>query len=132
MDYFDIMAPVVKFDSLRTLLAIGNTFNWEIEMMDVKSALVNSNLDEEIYMRQLDGFNDRSDQVLQLHKALYRLKQAGWAWHQRLHSALLSFGYIQSSADECIYIRINGSNIEIISVYVDDLELFSNTKEGMV
>ena len=132
MDYFDITAPVVKFDSLRTLLAIGNALDWEIEMMDAKSAFVNSDLDEEIYMRQPDGFNDRSNRVLRLHKALYGLKQAGRAWHQWLHSALLSFGYIQSSADKCIYIRINGSNIEIISVYVDDLGLFSNTKEGMV
>ena len=118
MDYFDITAPMVKFDSLWTLLAIGNALDWEIKMMDVKSTFVNPNLNEEIYMQQLDGFNDGSGQVLQLHKVLYGLKQAGRAWHQQLHSMLLSFGYIQSSADECIYVRINGSNIEIISVYV--------------
>ena len=67
-----------------------------------------------------------------MHKVLYGLKQAGWAWHQWLHSALLSFSYVQSSADECIYIRINGSNIGIISVCIDDLALFLNAKEGMV
>ena len=79
MDYFDITAPVVKFNSLRVLLAIGNTLDWEIKMLDVKSAFVNSNLDEEIYMRQPDGFNDGSNRVLRLHKALYGLKQAGRA-----------------------------------------------------
>ena len=100
-------------------------------MMDVKSAFVNSDLDEEISMQQLEGFNDRTGWVLKLHQALYGLKQAGWAWHQCLHGILLNFGYIQSSADECISIKINGSNIEIISVYVDDLGSFANTKEGM-
>ena len=131
MDYFDITAPMVKFDSLQLLLAIGNALDWEIKMMDVKSTFVNSDLDEEIYMLQPEGFSDRSSCILQLHKVLYGLKQAGKAWHQRLCGALLSFGYIQSTADECIYIRINGSNIKIISVYVDDLGLFVNMKEGM-
>ena len=64
MDYFNITAPVVKFNSLRLLLAISKALDWEIEMMDVKSAFVNSNLDEEIYMRQPEGFNDGSSHVL--------------------------------------------------------------------
>ena len=46
MDYFDIMAPVIKFYSPQTLLAIGNALNWEIEMVDIKSAFVNSDLNE--------------------------------------------------------------------------------------
>ena len=64
MDYFNITAPIVKFNSLRLLLAISKALDWEIEMMDVKSAFVNSNLDEEIYMRQPEGFNDGSSHLL--------------------------------------------------------------------
>ena len=124
-------APVVKLDSLQLLLAIGNSLNWEIKMMDVKSPFVNSDLNEEIYMQQQEGFNDGTGHILKLHQALYRLKQAGQAWHQFLHGILLKSGYIQSLADECIFIKISGSNIEIILVYVDDLGLFTNTKEGM-
>lgn len=131
MDYYDITSPVVKFDSLRLLLALGNALDWEIELMDVKGAYLNSDLEEEIYMRQPEGFDDGSGRVLKLRRALYGLKQAGRAWHQQLRSTLLSFGYTQSTADECIYIRINGSHIEIISVYVDDLGLFANSKDGM-
>ena len=82
-------------------------------------------------MQQLEGFNDGIGRVLKLHRALYGLKQAGRAWHQCLRGILLNFGYIQSSADECIFIKITGSNIEIISVYVDNLGLFVNTKDGM-
>ena len=99
MDYFEVTAPVVKFDSLQLLLAIGNSLNWEFKMMDIKSTFVNSDLDKEIYMQQPEGFNDGTDQVLKLHWALYGLKQAGWAWHQHLHGILLNFGYIQSLTD---------------------------------
>ena len=124
-------APIVKFNSLQLLSAIGNSLNWAIKMMDVKSMFFNSDLNEEIYMQQLEGFNDGTGQVLKLHWALYRLKQAGQVWHQHLHSILLNFRYI-SSADGCIFIKISRSNMEIISIYVDDLGLFANTREGMV
>ena len=53
-------------------------------MMDVKGAFLNSELDEAIYMRLAEEFNDESGRVLKLHRALYGLKQAGRAWHQRL------------------------------------------------
>ena len=66
MDYYDITSPVVKFDSIRTILAMANDLNWEIEMMDVKGAYLNSVLDEEIYMAQPDQFNDGSGRVLKL------------------------------------------------------------------
>ena len=77
MDYYDITSPVVKFDSLHILLAIANTLNWEIEMMDVKGGYLHSMLEEEIYMRQPDRFNDGSGWVLKLWWALYGLKQLG-------------------------------------------------------
>jgi Reverse transcriptase (RNA-dependent DNA polymerase) len=131
MDYYEITSPMVKFDSLQLLLAVGNALDWEIEMMDVKGAFLNSKLEEEIYMRQPEGFDDGTGHVLKLRRALYRLKQAGRTWHQQLRNTLLSFGYTQSTADECIYIRTSKSGMEAISVYVDDLGLFASSKEGM-
>ena len=50
MDYFDVTSPVVRFDFLWLLLAIANTLNWEIEMMDIKGTYLNLDLQEEIYM----------------------------------------------------------------------------------
>ena len=66
MNYYDITSPVVKFNSLCILLAITNTLDWEIEMMDVKGGYLHSMLEEEIYMRQPDGFNDGYGWVLKL------------------------------------------------------------------
>ena len=65
-DYYDITSPIVKLDSLCVLLAIANTLDWEIEMMDIKGGYLHSILEEEIYMRQPDGFDDGSGQVLKL------------------------------------------------------------------
>ena len=66
MDYYNIRSPVIKFDSLRVLLANANTLNCEIEMMDVEGGYLHSMLEEEIYMCQPDRFNDRSGWVLKL------------------------------------------------------------------
>ena len=131
MDYYDITSPVIKFDSLQLLLAIANTLNWEIEMMDVIGAYLNLELEEEIYMKQPKGFNDGSGRVLKLHCAIYGLKQVGRAWYNHLCKTLLNLRYIQSITDECLYIQKGESGINIIAAYVDDLGLVSNTKTRM-
>ena len=105
MDYYDITSPVIKFNSLQLLLAIANTLNWEIEMMDIIGTYLNSELEEEIYMKLPRGFNDRSGQVLKLHWAIYGLKQVGRAWYNWLRKTLLNLRYIQSITDECLYIQ---------------------------
>ena len=104
MDYYDITSPVVKFNSIRMILATANHLHWEIEMMDIKGAYLNSELDEEIYMEKTDHFNDGSGHILKLVRALYRLKQGGHIWHQKLCQVLESLGFTRSTADECIYI----------------------------
>ena len=77
MDYYKVTSPVIKFDSLRVLLSIANHMNWEIHMMDIKGAYLNSDLNKEIYMCQPEGFDDGSRCVLRLRCALYGLKQSG-------------------------------------------------------
>ena len=66
MDYFNVTSPVVRFDSLQLLLVITNALDWEIEMMDIKGAFLNSDLQEEIYMWQPDGFDNGSRRILKL------------------------------------------------------------------
>ena len=105
MDYYDITSPVVKFNSIQTILAVTNHFNWEIELMDIKGAYLNSILNEEIYMVQLDHFNDGTGRVLKLVCTIYGLKQAGRVWHQKLCHVLVNLGFSQSAADECVYIK---------------------------
>ena len=75
IDYNETFMPVTKFNSIRLLLALAACYDWEIHQMDVKSAFLNGELDEEIYMRPLPGYKAAPNTVWRLKKALYSLKQ---------------------------------------------------------
>ena len=78
VDFDEIFSPVVKKSSIRTMLGIAASMNLEVEQLDVKTAFLHGDLEEEIYMEQLEGFIDKgNDQlVCKLKKSLYGLKQA--------------------------------------------------------
>lgn len=74
VDYNETFSPVVKFSSLRTILAIAAALNLKLKQFDVKTAFLHSDLDEEIYMKQPKGFDDGTNKVCRLMKSLYGLK----------------------------------------------------------
>ena len=80
---------------MRTLLALATLEDWEIHQVDVKSAFLKGDLDEEIYMQQPEGFQmvGQEKRVCHLLKAIYGLKQASRQWHRKLRSALLDMGF---------------------------------------
>ena len=125
-------APVAKYKSIRTLLAIGNQLDLEIHQMDVVAAYLNGELSEEIYMKQPEGFEDKRypNKVCKLKKSLYGLKQSTRCWNEKIDAYLKSADYKQSAADPCIYYRtqmINGKAVVVfIGVYVDDTIFMSN------
>ena len=77
-DFFDTYSPVTRIASIRVLLAIAALHNLEIHQMDVKTAFLNGDLEEEIYMEQPEGFvvPGQERKVCKLVKSLYGLKQA--------------------------------------------------------
>ena len=83
MDYDDTFAPVARYSSIRSLLAIANQLNLEVHQMDVKTAYLNGDLEHEIYMEQPDGYVDKhqKDLVCRLRKSLYGLKQSARCWN---------------------------------------------------
>ena len=93
MDYFETFAPVVRHDSLRAMLAIAAIRNLEIRQLDIKGAYLNGDLQEEIYMRQPEGFDDGSGRVCRLYKTLYGLKQSGREWNRKLNKRLTELGF---------------------------------------
>src|SRR5579871_807696 len=128
IDYTETFAPVTKFASIRLLLAIAAKEDYEIHQMDVQSAFLNGELDEEIYMKQPEGFIEEGKEnlVCRLHKSLYGLKQAGRTWYNKLHESLVEIKFSRYNADYSIYYYKEKSTKVIISVYVDDLILISN------
>ena len=78
LDYFDTYSPVTRITSIRMLISIAALFNLEIHQMNVKTAFLNGDLNEEIYMEQPEGFvvSGQEKKVCRLVKSLYGLKQA--------------------------------------------------------
>ena len=138
IDYNETFAPVTKINSIRLLLALSARFDWEIHQMDVKSAFLNGELDEEIYMRAPPGYKAAPGTVWRLKKALYGLKQASREWYKKLSHELNSLGFARIQADHCVFYKnVNGHHF-IIAVYVDDnliisdsLDLILKTKEDL-
>jgi hypothetical protein len=125
IDYLDTYAPVVKLASIRILLAIAAIHGLGIHQMDVVTAFLAGELEEEIYMEQPEGFKVGSkgdDLVCRLRKSIYGLKQAPRVWNQRIRRFLKSIGFDQLYSDPCVY--INKTTGIIIAMWVDDLIIF--------
>jgi Reverse transcriptase (RNA-dependent DNA polymerase) len=117
--------------SIRILFAIAAAEDLEIHQMDVVSAFLAGDIDEEVYTEQPEGFEQGEDLVCLLNKALYGLKQALRVWNQQMRNALLRWGFRQLYSDNCIFIHDDYG--VIIAIYVDDLlilgkELARNSK----
>ena len=95
IDYNDTFSPVAKMDSIRLALAIAASRQWEVHHMDVKCALLNGDLTEEIYMQQTQGFSTNPSLVYRLRKSLDGLKQAPRAWYAKIDSFLLLLNFVR-------------------------------------
>ena len=124
-DYDETFAPVAKYTSIRTLLALlAGRKKTEIHQMDVNTAFLYSTLDETVYIEQPEGFEapGKEDHVCLLKKALYGLKQSPRSWFHVIAEVLADFDFKQSTSDPCIWIyeAANGE-YTYIALYVDDL-----------
>ena len=121
-------APVMRFDTLRTLLAIAAVKDWNIVQLDVKGAYLNGKLKEEIFMKQPNGYEDGTTRVCRLLRNLYGLKQAGNVWNEDFNCTMEELGYSRLRTDYCAYIRRLEDDISILIVYVDDANAFAEKK----
>jgi hypothetical protein len=130
LDFGETYAPVVRIDSIRILLAYATHHDFKLHQMDVKSALLNEPIQEEVHVEQPPGFEDPNfpNHVYKLHKALYRLKQAPRAWYECLKEFLLKNGFEIGKADSTLFIQGNGKDIFICQIYVDDI-IFGSTND---
>jgi len=131
MDYIDVFSLVVRLETIRALLALATDQDWEIQQMDVKGTYLNGTLKEEIYMARPDGYSDGTNKACRLIKTLYRLKQSGREWNIELNNQLSKCGYKKIHSDPCVYLQKTADQISIITVWVDDLMLFSTSTETM-
>ena len=112
--------------TIQVLLSLASSYGLIIHQMDVKTAFLNGELEEEIYMDQPDGFVVKGEEkkVCKLLKSLYGLKQAPKQWHEKFERTLTSAGFVINEADRCVYYRHGGGNSVILCLYVDDILIF--------
>lgn len=96
--------------------------------MDVKTAFLNRDLKEEVYMEQPEGFlmQENKRLVCKLKKSIYGLKQASRQWYLKFNYIIVSFGFKKTITDQYIYLKVNGSKFIFLILYVDDILLASN------
>ena len=123
IDYFDTFAPVTRISSIRVLLALASIHRLVIHQMDVKTAFLNGELEEEIYMTQPEGCvaPGQEGKVCKLLKSLYGLKQAPKQWHEKLDNVLLCDGFCTNDVDKFVYTKLENGECVIICLYVDDM-----------
>lgn len=133
IDFNEIFSPVVRLTTIRVVLAMCATFDLHLEQLDVKTAFLHGELEEEIYMLQPEGFTEigKENLVCRLNKSLYGLKQAPRCWYKRFDSFIISLGYNRLSSDYCTYYkRFDGDNdFIILLLYVDDMLVAGPNKD---
>ncbi|GJV37294.1 retrovirus-related pol polyprotein from transposon TNT 1-94 [Tanacetum coccineum] len=131
IDFEESFAPVARLEAIRIFLAFAAHMNMVVYQMDVKTAFLNGNLREEVYVSQPDGFVDKDNpnHVYKLKKALYGLKQAPRAWYDMLSSFLISQDFSKGSVDPTLFIHRDGKELLLVQIYVDDIIFAASTPE---
>jgi hypothetical protein len=112
------------------VLAVAAHEDLELRQFDIRTAFLNGELQEEVFIRQPAGAAlGREGQVLRLHRALYGLRQAGRAWNQRLEAALRDKGFVQSDSDPSLWILYGERGAIMAMFYVDDGLVAARTSE---
>jgi hypothetical protein len=130
INYTEIFSPVSSKDSFRIIMMLVAHYDLELHQMDVKSAFLNGNLQENVYMAQPEGFAVEGKEYMRckLKKSIYGLKQVSRQWYIKFDEVIRSFGFSENKVDNCIFIRFKGKDFTIIVLYVDDILLASNDK----
>jgi len=123
VDFEEVFAPVARLDTIRVILALAANRGWEVHHLDVKTAFLNDDLEEEVYVAQPEGYVEKGKEkmVLKLSKALYGLRQAPRAWNIKLDKCLKQLGFKKCASEPAVYKRGVGKTAVILGVYVDDL-----------
>ena len=128
IDYEETFSPVVRSESVRALIAHAAISNKKIHQVDISTAFLNGELDEEVYMKQPDGYTveGKEKMVYKLKKSLYGLKQSSRCWNETLSKCLIANGLHQAGCDSCMFTGVEG---EVVEVHVDDILIVADTDQ---
>ena len=134
VDFTETFSPVARMETIRTVLALAAQLQLPVYQLDVKSAFLNGELKEEVYVEQPQGYviKGKEDKVYRLVKALYGLKQAPRAWNAKIDGYFHKKGFLRSKSEPSLYVKKSGTHDFLIAcLYVDDL-IYVGTNADMV
>ena len=128
IDYKETFSPVSTKDSFKIIMALVAHFDLELHQMDVKTAFLNGNVNETIYMVQPENFvfGNSKSMVCKLNKSIYGLKQDSREWYRKFHQVITSNGFEVNLVEDCVYHKFSGSKFIFLILYVDDILLASS------
>lgn len=132
-DYSETYSPVLYMESFRILMAIANQYNLHAHSMDVCTAYLNGDLQEEVYMKIPHGVRKDEGMVCKLNRSIYGLKQSAVCWNRKIDSVLREYGFEPSGAEQCIY-TIKGNSIQdniYLGLYVDDVIIITGNMDKL-
>ena len=131
VDYEETFSPVAMLKSIRILLVVAASLDYEIWQMDVKTTFLNGSLEEDIYMQQSEGFIPRGQEHMacKLKRSIYGLKQASRTWNIRFDQAITLYSFEKIPDEPCVYKRIQGTKVVFLVLYADDILLIGNDIE---
>lgn len=132
IDVDEVFAPTSSFGARRVLLAKAAQENLEVHQVDIKTAFLNGELEEEVYVTQPPGFENGGPQVCRLKKALYGLKQAPRAWYQTLDGVLEKYGFSSCMSDAGIYVTTDTTDPMYLVLFVDDMLIMCKDLEKVL
>ena len=130
IDYTETFSPVVKYVTLRMIIAIAKFFNWVLDQLDVVTAFLYGIMKESVFCEVPEGIEVDGDfNCLKLVKAIYGLKQASRVWNETFDEFVCSIGFQVSAFDPCLYIKVVDGHCVLVLVYVDDVLVTGSSPE---
>ena len=123
LDYFDTYSSMTRINSIRMVLAVVALRYLEVYQMDIKTIFLNGELDEEICMKQIEGFSapGQERKVCKLVKSLYELKQAPKQCYEKFDNVMMSQEFKINEYGKCVYVKDIEHEYVIVCLYIDDM-----------
>ena len=129
IDFQETFSSVVRFTTVRCLIALAVSRHWPLFQLDFNNNFLHSDLYEDVYMQIPNGLNCPPHLVCKIKKSLYGLKQASRQWFSKLTTELFTQGYTQSKNDFSVFTKRTDTSITILVVYVDDIIIMGITSQ---
>uniref|UniRef100_A0AAV1UV04 Reverse transcriptase Ty1/copia-type domain-containing protein n=1 Tax=Peronospora matthiolae TaxID=2874970 RepID=A0AAV1UV04_9STRA len=122
IDYGETFAPVAKFTSIKVIPSLAAKYHLDVHQMDVKTAVLNGELDEDIYMAQPEGYIDEDHEhfVCKVQRSLYGLKLSPRMWNKTIDEFMIKIRFKTCESDYCIYIKRDEQRMIFVALYVNN------------